>query len=264
MFDYEDNKYATVYFQIVAKARARPTPSSHWRKRALNDNYYEKHHIWPTSLGGPDIEDNWVFLTAKEHFVCHLLLTRMVTGEALRKMQYALSFMLVGPEADNGSRYIPTGRTFEIARKAAADAMRGNAEVAAKISAAHMGKVLSEEHKAKISASGKAREFSPSDDHRNAISKAHKGKPKSEEAKAKMKAAWVARRERIKNGEEVRVITDEGRAKLRASKPKSEETRKNMSDAAKARKASDETRKKLSEAQTKRWAAMKKIKTVES
>jgi Straboviridae homing endonuclease len=37
--------------------------------------YYENHHIIPRCLGGLDVKENLVLLTAKEHFVCHKLLT---------------------------------------------------------------------------------------------------------------------------------------------------------------------------------------------
>ena len=37
--------------------------------------YYENHHILPRCLGGLTVKENLVLLTAKEHFVCHKLLT---------------------------------------------------------------------------------------------------------------------------------------------------------------------------------------------
>ena len=55
--------------------------------------YYERHHIIPRSLCGDNSKSNLVLLTAKEHFVCHLLLTKMVTGDSRRKMVCALSKM---------------------------------------------------------------------------------------------------------------------------------------------------------------------------
>lgn len=39
--------------------------------------YYEKHHIVPKCMGGSDEPENLVFLTAKEHFVAHHLLSKM-------------------------------------------------------------------------------------------------------------------------------------------------------------------------------------------
>ena len=41
------------------------------------DTYTEKHHIIPRSLGGSNDIDNLVRLTAKQHFICHKLLTKM-------------------------------------------------------------------------------------------------------------------------------------------------------------------------------------------
>lgn len=37
-------------------------------------NYYEKHHIIPKCLGGSNRKENLILLTAKEHFIAHLLL----------------------------------------------------------------------------------------------------------------------------------------------------------------------------------------------
>ena len=37
--------------------------------------YYEGHHIIPRCVGGNDDEKNIVLLTAREHFICHKLLT---------------------------------------------------------------------------------------------------------------------------------------------------------------------------------------------
>lgn len=54
-------------------------------ENALNrsnvDGYTEKHHIVPRSLGGKDSKDNLVILTAREHFIAHLLLAKIFGGE---------------------------------------------------------------------------------------------------------------------------------------------------------------------------------------
>jgi hypothetical protein len=44
-------------------------------------------------LGGTDIKENLVDLTAREHFICHWLLIKMHTGESRAKMMYALNGM---------------------------------------------------------------------------------------------------------------------------------------------------------------------------
>lgn len=58
--------------------------------------YVEKHHIVPRSLGGTDDKTNLVNLSAKEHFICHLLLTKIhSTGPNHFKMVRAFMMMLV-------------------------------------------------------------------------------------------------------------------------------------------------------------------------
>ena len=54
--------------------------------------YVEKHHIIPKSLGGSDNTFNIVNLTAREHFIAHLLLSKMYIEGSLEwiKMQKAL------------------------------------------------------------------------------------------------------------------------------------------------------------------------------
>lgn len=53
--------------------------------------YYEKHHILPRCLGGCNNKENLVLLTAREHFICHKLLTYIYKGD--RKIAVAF-FML--------------------------------------------------------------------------------------------------------------------------------------------------------------------------
>lgn len=58
--------------------------------------YFESHHIVPKSLGGHNGQDNRVLLTAKEHFICHQLLTHMTIGLSRQKMCRALFRMVYG------------------------------------------------------------------------------------------------------------------------------------------------------------------------
>ena len=83
-----DNKYSRWYFSIIDKAIDRC-----WNK----DNapcYIEGHHFIPRSLGGND--DTIVFLTAREHFICHVLLTKILISEDKAKMCLALYRLLNG------------------------------------------------------------------------------------------------------------------------------------------------------------------------
>jgi len=78
---YLQNKYTAWYYNIINYAKSRTL---------LPDVYTEKHHIIPKSLGGDNSKDNLVKLTAKEHFICHLLLPKMVEINVQKKMIFAL------------------------------------------------------------------------------------------------------------------------------------------------------------------------------
>ena len=57
-------------------------------KRNKKDNvYYEKHHIIPRCMGGDNKKNNIVKLTAKEHYVCHMLLCEIYPNT--NKLKYA-------------------------------------------------------------------------------------------------------------------------------------------------------------------------------
>lgn len=80
-----DNKYTKWYFSIINNAKAKN------RKKGLGV-YFESHHIIPKCKPflGSNKTENKVLLTAKEHFICHLLLTRMCDGHKRHKMVWAL------------------------------------------------------------------------------------------------------------------------------------------------------------------------------
>lgn len=81
---FEDNKYTKWYFSIIEKAKTRTqTPIG------------ERHHIIPRGVGGTEDSSNLITLTLKEHFVVHLLLTKMcVQLSHKRNMLYA-SYMMI-------------------------------------------------------------------------------------------------------------------------------------------------------------------------
>lgn len=65
------NKYSRCYFKIIKKAyRA--------NRRKAEGQYYEAHHILPKSIYPvyANRKKNIVLLTPREHFVCHMLLTK--------------------------------------------------------------------------------------------------------------------------------------------------------------------------------------------
>lgn len=77
------NKYEQWYASITKRGQNRHL-----------DSYTESHHILPESLGGSDTPENLTNLTAREHFICHWLLTKIYKdGEAHWKMLNALRIM---------------------------------------------------------------------------------------------------------------------------------------------------------------------------
>ena len=95
--------YKRIYESIIEK-----------RKIDIPTGYVEEHHIIPRSLGGTDDKSNLVKLTAKEHFICHLLLTKMYPKESLEyyKMCHAFLMMLVSSKDHDGNRYF-TSKKYE-------------------------------------------------------------------------------------------------------------------------------------------------------
>ena len=74
--------------------------------------FYEKHHIIPRSLGGSDKATNLVKLTARQHFIAHLMLSKMFKSNSYIKMHHAIWNMV---NRDKGVR--TTSRTYEMLRQ---------------------------------------------------------------------------------------------------------------------------------------------------
>lgn len=70
--------HTDVYLAIVQRAKERKP-----------EGYIEWHHIVPKCMDGSNDATNIVALTAREHFVCHLLLIRMAPAEYRAKLVYA-------------------------------------------------------------------------------------------------------------------------------------------------------------------------------
>ena len=127
---YLDNKYTITYNNIVNRAKSR-----------VLVGYGENHHIIPKSLGGSNDKNNLVKLTAREHFICHLLLTKMVIGKAKRSMTFAVWSLTNLDHSKVRGRYKVTSHRYEILKKACAMAS----------SELHTGKIVSEDTKKKQS-----------------------------------------------------------------------------------------------------------------
>lgn len=100
----EDNKYSRWYYSIINK-----------RLKQAPNGYSESHHIKPRSLGGEDIPDNLVLLTAREHYICHLLLTKMVKRDSpdYYKMWKAFGMMAWCKMKNHERDYLINNRLYE-------------------------------------------------------------------------------------------------------------------------------------------------------
>ena len=90
--------YKKIYDQLVAKAKPRGLD------RKSVDYYTEIHHIIPRSLGGSDEESNLVMLSAREHYIAHLLLWKM--DKSCIAMYCAVMYM--------SSKYTSNARLYEL------------------------------------------------------------------------------------------------------------------------------------------------------
>ena len=74
-----------IYESIIEKAKSENR--NKLKKKHKDYIYYERHHILPKCMKGTDDKDNLVLLTAKEHYVCHKLLTYIYSGN--KKLMHA-------------------------------------------------------------------------------------------------------------------------------------------------------------------------------
>jgi hypothetical protein len=95
--------YEKIYNQIIERAKIRNL-----------DGYSEKHHIIPKCMGGTDIVENLVNLTAREHFLVHWILCNIHPDNLKIKFAFV---MMCNVKNDKQSRYIPSSRSFEHSRK---------------------------------------------------------------------------------------------------------------------------------------------------
>lgn len=99
------NKYLTYYNKLIEQTTN--------LNRQRGDDYFEEHHIIPKSFGGDNNASNLVLLTAKEHFIAHLLLAK---GTNDSKMIKALHIMTYNDA--HGSRYKPrSSRIYDYIRR---------------------------------------------------------------------------------------------------------------------------------------------------
>lgn len=140
--------YNKAYTQLVDKARS----------RSLENCYVEHHHIIPKSEGGDDDESNIVNLTAREHYIAHLLLAKIYDDF---KMYAAVIFMQTG--AHKRRKFKFNSHLYEKLRHSFSIKSRGrhhSKETKKKMSQALSGRTFSEETKKKISQANRGKKHS--------------------------------------------------------------------------------------------------------
>lgn len=99
------------------------------RQQNIPLGYTEKHHIQMWSLGGSDDEANLVKLTAREHYIAHLLLAKF---SKCQQTALALWMMQMKPCEESGRPSIKSSRMYEWARKEFAKYISRNNKIASK------------------------------------------------------------------------------------------------------------------------------------
>lgn len=145
--------YSAVYCALISKRVQNPI--------SKDECYCEEHHIIPKSEGGPDSKDNLVNLTAREHYIAHLLLARIYNDKKMWAALWILS---------NGQQKF-TSRLYECTRE----------QFIKRMSQSMKGRYFSEETRRKISEANTGRQTwlgkHHSEESKKKISEAHKGKP---------------------------------------------------------------------------------------
>ena len=95
--------YIRIYWSII-----------HNRLHNKVDGYVEHHHIIPRSEGGNDDKSNIVALTAREHYICHLLLAKIYNDD---KMLSAVVFMQAAKERWPSREFKFNSSLYEAIRK---------------------------------------------------------------------------------------------------------------------------------------------------
>jgi hypothetical protein len=206
-----------IYKELIERAKS--------SNRVKGDTYYEKHHILPKCLGGTNKKDNLVLLTAKEHFIAHLLLVEMYDGIEKAKLSFAL-FQMCRKNKIHGR--IISSKQFEKAKQIMSENCTG-------VNSSFYGKTHTDAVKQKL------RERMIGDDNPSKNGVWNKNKrlpPLSDEHKAKMSKSLI--------GKKRSEVTKLKMSNSHKNKKKSDEHKLNLSKSLMGRKLTSETKQKMS------------------
>ena len=192
--------YEKIYNQIIERAKNR-----------ILVGYKETHHIIPRCMDGTNKKDNLVDLTAREHFVCHLLLTRIYPNH--KGLRLAVWNMCNAKRRYQG-RYKPNSRLYEMIRTEYREHIKGENHPS-------YGRKNSDEVKQKMSEIAKKRfQNKPgtfkgrthSEDNRKKLSNNMKGKTQSNHQKDRVKESLTGTKWYHKpDGRNLRAFPDDPR-----------------------------------------------------
>lgn len=223
-----DNKYTKWYFDIIENAKDR-----------INEGYTEKHHIIPKSCGGDDSTDNLVKLSAREHFICHLLLIKAMSDDIHKTKMARAAWFFQGNHQHRELKI--NSHTYEQLKQKVLEVMRNRVQSAEEIEKRRnscTGKKLSIKQKKNIS---------------KGIKKHYEDNPEAHEKRSLIaKEMWSNRTEA-----EMVELSRKFSEAAKKRPPMSEETKEKCASFHRGRKRSEETKKKMSTAKKQQ---LKKIK----
>ena len=111
---FNESKYTRWYYDLILSAM----------KRVDIDGYFERHHIVPRSLGGDNSKENIVRLTAREHYVCHLLLTKMCIAPSHQYKMWCAALRVCTHSTKNGIEYYKNSKLYEAVKQKQAEECR--------------------------------------------------------------------------------------------------------------------------------------------
>ena len=134
--------YQKIHDQIIERAKSRQL-----------DGYKERHHIIPQCLGGTNIKNNLVDLTAREHFIVHKILCEIYPDND--KIFFAYRMMALAQNKLQLREHNISSREYQYLREQFSERMRklsptSRPEVRRKMSESLTGRSFTEEHKKNI------------------------------------------------------------------------------------------------------------------